>query len=251
MKQDLEYTVFIERYLMGEMSPEELNWFEKELDGNTNLRNEVELHKKVNSVLSDSEMIDLKNQLDTIHQEIKEAEENGQSKIRHSLKKAFYSTTALAVVVLMFTLYITNRNFSSDKLVEKYYEPELSSITFRGEAESEKALSEAMNFYNNRQYNEAIKIFENLLDDDNTKIGLNLYSGISHMEIDSYKIANERFQRIIDGKPNPFVESASWYLGLCYIMTDMPEEAKEQFEMLASTSKYYKKNAKKILRRLK
>jgi len=251
MKQDLEYIVFIDRYLKGEMSPEELSWFKKELEGNQALCNEVELHKKVNTALSNGEMIDLKNQLDLIHQEIEEAAEYGKSAARHIYRKVYYSTTTLVVAVLMFALYNTNRNFSSDKLVEKFYEPELASHAFRGELDSESMLVNAMDFYNNKQYNEAIALFETLLKEDASKMGLNLYSGISHMEINKYEAANEKFKRIIDNKPNPFVESATWYLGMCYVMTDERDKAAEQFEALAKNSKYYQKDARKILRRIK
>ena len=225
MKQDLEYTVFIDRYLKGEMSPEELNWFEKELEGNQALRNEIELHKKVDAVLSNGEMIDLKNQLDLIHQEIEEAAEHSQSAIQYIYRKVYYSATALVVAVLMFTLYITNRDFTSDKLIEKFYEPEHASLTLRGEIDGENMLLNAMDFYNNKQYGEAIALFETLLEEKEKKMGLNLYSGISHMEIQEYEEANEQFKHIIDNKPNPFVESATWYLGMCYVMTNDRDKA--------------------------
>ncbi len=251
MKQDLEYTVFIDRFLKGEMSPDELNWFEKELAGNQALSSEVELHKKVDATLSDGEMIDLKNQLELIHQEIEEATEYSQSAIRHIYRKIRYSGAALAVAVLLFTLYIANRDFSSDKLVEKYYNPEIASLTLRGDLDGESMLVNAMDLYNKKQYSEAIALFETLLKEDDSKMGLNLYSGISHMEIKEFKAANERFTKIINNKPNPFVESATWYLGMCYIMTDDRERAAEQFEALAKHSKYYEKDAKRILRRIK
>jgi tetratricopeptide (TPR) repeat protein len=251
MKQDLEYTVFIERYLRGEMGPDEHNWFEKEIEGNLLLRDEIELHKKIDIVLSDSDMIALKNQLDRIHEEIEEVTQNGQGAIRKIYRRVYYSATALVVGVLLFVLYLTNRNFSTNQLIEKFYEPNVASVTFRGNDSNENLLAHAMELYNKKEYKQAIQIFESILREDKSKIGLNLYSGISYMEIKEYEQANERFQRIIDNKPNPFVESATWYLGMCYIMTENQDKAIEQFEILAKGDGFYKKNAKKILRRMR
>lgn len=82
-------------------------------------------------------------------------------------------------------------------------------------------------------------------------MGLNLYSGISHMEIKEFQKANERFQIIIDNKPNPFVESATWYLGMCYLMTDEREKALEKFSILAKNKGFYQTDAQKIIKHLK
>ncbi len=251
MKQDLEYTVFIERFLRGEMSPEELNWFEKEIEGNQQLRNEIELHKKIDLVLSDKELIELKNQLDLIHQEIEEVTENGHGAIRKIYRRVYYSAAALVVGVLIFTLYLTNRNFTTQKLLDRFYEPDVASVTFRGTDSNKDLLAKAMDLYNNKEYGQAIEIFETILQEDKSKIGLNLYSGISHMEIQKYSAANERFRRIIDNKPNPFVESATWYLGMCYLFTENTDKALEQFETLVNTDGYYRRDAKRIIRRMK
>lgn len=251
MKQDLEYTVFIERYLRGEMIPDELNWFEKEIEGNQQLRSEIELHKKIDLVLTDNELIELKNQLDLIHQEIEEVTENGQGAIRKIYRRVYYSAAALVVGVLVFTMYLTNRNFTTQKLIDRFYEPEVASVTLRGTDSNKDLLAKAMHLYNNKEYGQAIEIFEAILQEDGSKIGLNLYSGISHMEIEKYDLANERFQRIIENKPNPFVESATWYLGMCYLQTEKKDKALEQFEVLADTDGFYRKDAKRILRRMK
>ena len=42
----IDFSHFIEKYIAGEMGEDERNWFEKELEGNDNLRNEVDLRKK-------------------------------------------------------------------------------------------------------------------------------------------------------------------------------------------------------------
>lgn len=251
MKQDLEYTIYIERYLRGEMNPEELRWFEKELDGNTALSNEIELHRKVDAVLSNGEMIELKKQLDLIHKEIEEVAQSGQGAIRKIYQRVYYTASVLAVGIILFTLFFATRNFSNHKLVEEYYQPDVASITYRSGDQSDMLLQDAMTFYSQKDYASAIKLFEKIQSKDQSKVGVNLYSGIANLEIKNYNKANQNFQTIIDQKPNPFVESATWYLGMCYIMTNDRTKAKEQFEVLVKSDGYYKKDARKILRRIK
>jgi tetratricopeptide (TPR) repeat protein len=251
MKQDLEYTIYIERYLRGEMTPEELRWFKKELDGNTALSNEIELHRKVDAVLSNGEMIELKKQLDQMHKEIEKVAESGKGAIRKMYQRVYYAASALAVGIILFTLFFANRNFSNNKLLEEYYQPDMASITYRSGDKSDMLLQDAMTLYTQKDYASAIVLFEKILSKDQSKVGVNLYSGIANLEVSNYNKANQNFQTIIDQKPNPFVESATWYLGMCYIMTNNREKAEEQFEILSKSDGYYKKDARKILRRIK
>lgn len=251
MKQEIDYTEFIERYIQGEMSPEEHNWFEKEIEGNLSLKDEINLRKQVDSVLSDKDLIDLKMQLDQIHQEIFEVTEKGKGAIRKIYRRVYLTASALAVFAIAFSVYMANRNFTGDKLVELYYQPAQTTMSFRSADPSQDILSRAMDLYNAKDYIRAIEVFEMLLHEDQSQIGLNLYSGISHMEIEQFDEANKRFKKILANQPNPFVESANWYLGMCYIMTNDRDKAATQFELLANTDGYYQDNAKKILKRIK
>jgi TolA-binding protein len=71
------------------------------------------------------------------------------------------------------------------------------------------------------------------------------------MEINEYAKANENFKRIIDHKANAFIESAEWYLGLCYLKTGDINKATEIFQTIAVSEGYYKKEARKVLKRIK
>ena len=56
----IDFSHFIERYIAGEMGEDEREWFEKELEGNENLRTEVNLRKKTDQVLKNQNVISLK-----------------------------------------------------------------------------------------------------------------------------------------------------------------------------------------------
>ena len=250
MRQDLDYNDFIERYLQGEMTPEEKMWFEKEIEGNMALYEEVKLRRQVDLVLSDKELVELKAQLEQIHMEIHEVTEKGRGAIRKIYHRVYYAAGALVMLIIGFSFYMYNRDFSNNKIIEAYYQPASANTTFRSGSAENDQLAKAMDYYKNHEYESAITLFEDILSKDPTKIGLNLYSGISHMEVKEYNAANESFQTIIQNQPNPFVESAKWYLGMCYIMTNKREKAAEQFKALADNKGFYQQDAKRILRRI-
>jgi tetratricopeptide (TPR) repeat protein len=125
-------------------------------------------------------------------------------------------------------------------------------MSFRSAADQvDNDLRSAMVHYENKEYTKAIALFEKVLNQDNSRIGLNLYSGISNMEIQEYEKANENFQKIIDHSTNAFVESAEWYLGLCYLKTEEMNKAKSVFSDIANREGYFRKDARKVLRKIK
>ena len=71
------------------------------------------------------------------------------------------------------------------------------------------------------------------------------------MEINEYGEANKKFNKIIDHKANAFIESAQWYLGLCYLRTEKSEKAKDIFSSIANSRSYYNKDARRILKKMK
>lgn len=250
MTQEIDYTKFIDRYLEDSMSLEEKNWFEKELEGNSSLQQDLDFHRKVNAVLSDKETIMLKEQLEKIHQEIAEKKEEEQSALaKINSPKVFTMITAIALL-FGFVFYDTTKDYASEDILSEYYEPVNAVENFRAFSDADQQISEAISLYEEKAYASAIKLFEEVLLEDPDMIGVNLYSGISYMELENYSSANDRFQKIIAQDPNPFVESATWYLGMCYLYTDEKDKAKSTFELLVHKDGYYKKEAKKILRRL-
>jgi len=254
MKQELNYTSYIDRYLDGTMGDSELKWFLKELEGNPQLQEDLRLHKQLGSVLSDQKTMDLHMQLETIHNDLfgKEKKENPfLTKRKKPLYIAVLSVAASLLLVVMVSK-INENPLGDQEIYSEFYKPADMGMVFRT-ANNEKVnkdLRSAMSLYEDKKYSEAIRIFENILKSDSSRIGLNLYSGISHMEIKEYEEANKRFNRIIEHKANAFIESANWYLALCYLMTEDADKAKDLFEEISGSNSYYKKEARRILKKM-
>ena len=252
MKKELDFSRYVDRYLEGVMSIEERIWFEKELQGNDPLQREMELQKSVSAMLADQEVLDLQMQLNDIHDQYF-GERKTILNVDRKVKKILYFSSA-AMVSLALSLFLLMHGVehtSNAELYARYFSPAEINMSFRaGTPSGNNELRSAMMLYENKDYKEAIKLFEKILSEDNSRIGLNLYSGISHMEIKEYDEANKRFKKIIDHKASAFVESAEWYLGLCYLKMDDDQKAKEVFDGIVKGKSYYSKDAKRILRQM-
>ncbi len=255
MKQEMNYSKYVDRYLDGVMSVDEQFWFEKELAHDRELQEEVRLQKSLQKMLAEKEVLDLESQLDTIYEQTyhpwRKTISSIPKNIKNSLNKYTVVAASIALVVIFSVTFLGKKISSGTELYNTHYQPAEISMSFRASAEDVNTdLRKAMNLYQNKEYAEAIQLFEKVLTEDNSRIGLNLYSGISHMEIEEYDEANESFNKIIDHKANAFIESAEWYLGLCYLKTNETEKAFEVFGEIVERDGYFKQDARKIMRKL-
>ena len=76
------------------------------------------------------------------------------------------------------------------------------------------------------------------------------------MEFQTSKIRNIpeaklSFTTVIDDNNNLFIETARWYLALCYVKTNDTDKAIVQLTAIKEDGGIYSKDAGKILRKLK
>jgi hypothetical protein len=76
------------------------------------------------------------------------------------------------------------------------------------------------------------------------------FMGLTQIETGKTGEAIGNFISVINNSGS-YVKEAQWYLGLAYLRNDDRKKAAECFKVLASSDGYYRKPAKKILRRLR
>jgi tetratricopeptide (TPR) repeat protein len=70
------------------------------------------------------------------------------------------------------------------------------------------------------------------------------------MEEKMYNEAEKSFTTVIDNNNNLFIESARWYLALCYVKTEDIDKAIPLFQSIRKEGGLYSKDAKKVLRKI-
>jgi hypothetical protein len=254
MKNDLNYAEFIERYLDGEMGKDEQLWFEKELDANPELQKELQLRRNINTAIHEKEVMELRSQLKEICSSPAYRETTVRKNTVVLYKKLLIAASFITIVIIgsFLVLFLRNKSYSNEEIYAMYYRPYEATMNFRSaDASINSDLRTAMKYYENKDFRNALVLFEKILNNDSSRIGLNLYSGISYMEVKEYNDANSNFQKIIDDKYSLYIEQAEWYLGFCYLMTDNTDKAKRQFKQIAGQNGYYTDKAIEILNKMK
>lgn len=246
----IDFSYFIERYIAGEMESTEKKWFEKELEGNDNLRREVVLRKKVDQSLVNHDLISLRNKLADL-------EKNRRTKVQavSGNKSAPIKYAAVFTGLLVIgTLFIQSfRDLSSEQLFSRYYQP----FEMVANARSSSALPEevlfntAIELFNNREFAEAASLFNEFLTKNPQRLDARFLHGMAEMEIDNYPGAIKSLSEVGSNNDNLFQDRAMWYLSLCYIATGERENAKRELTVIKdSENNKYRAKAKKILRHL-
>ena len=243
-----DFSYFIERYISNEMGVDEKKWFEKELDGNPALENELVLRRKTDSIIKNNDIMDLRAKLKSIEKS-RESVKTVHKPARPKLAK--YAATVGGVLIISSILLISNRDLNKEALYNRYYSPYESVSATRSLTPIASSLyTEAINYYNNEDYKKAAESLEELLSNDQGNMEYRFQLANSYMSMESYPEAGRSYLKVIADNNNLFIEDAQWYLGLCYVMTNDTEKAIKQMSLIAASESHYKSEAKKILRKI-
>lgn len=238
----------IEEFLDGSLIGEELDLFLKLKEQEEELNHEIDLRFGINQSLKDKGLFELKELLDKQKSNlyVKDPFQN----FRKDLFKTWHLAAAsfsLILVVGGLWYILSNKPYSTEKLVTKYYKPAHPIGQIRSvEISSGDALTEAFIYYKKNDFNGALKYFKSL---DN-QITAKFYSGVCYIELEDFDHAIESFAFVINDKDNLYVEQADWYLGLIYLMNNQRQLAISQFELIAKGDSYYAPQAEEIIKYL-
>jgi len=238
----------LEDFLDGNLNNEELSLLLKDLDNNKELAREMMLRLEVNQLIRDKGFLELQSKLEM------QLNNNYNNSAILSMGREFLKTWHLAAASFALVLVVgglwyilSNKPYSTEKLVTKYYKPANPILQIRSvEANNENTLAQAFGFYKENDFNNALKYFNSI----ENQITAKFYSGVCYIELEQLNNAIESFNYIINDNNNLFVEPANWYLGLIYLMDNQKSKAVEQFEKIAKEDNYYASQAKDILKYL-
>lgn len=242
-----DFSYFIERYNAGEMNEEEEKWFRKELEGNLKLREEVALRKHTDDILKKQDILSLRQKLAAIEKE-------REKKISPKKSPAYLKYAAvLAVLVAIGSVAVfSGKNLSTEEIFTKYYTQYAPPTVQRaGTSVTNDDFALAIEYYNTHDYEKAAGLFNKVLKSNPGDMQSMLLKGISNFEFNRYPEAKQSFTNVISDNNNLFIETAKWYLALCYIRTDEREKALQQLEAIKNEGSIYKDDARKIIKKLK
>jgi hypothetical protein len=241
----------ISRYLEGELDPSEVTRFEEALIEDHELQDELDLFRDVDFALADTDLLELRAQLDELHEELTPQFEK---RTRKSISKRVlnYAVAAsIAVIISLGTYSLFFKKMSNNNIVSQFYKPyDVTLVNRSANLVISDVLSQALYKYENAEYADAVELFKQVLIVNPKMTASNLYSGISYFELNEFENARSSLIKVIEHNNNLYIEQARWYLGLCYLMLDDKSNARQQFLELANKEGYYRDESQRILRKL-
>ncbi|MBK8884837.1 MAG: hypothetical protein IPN67_21530 [Bacteroidales bacterium] len=155
------------------------------------------------------------------------------------------------MAVIGGTFLYSGKNQGGD-VIDRYYkiyEPPTSQRSGIIEANADFTL--ALEFYNTNDFANAALFFSKVVESNPKDMQSVLLNGVSNFEDKKYPEAKLSFSTVIADNNNLFIETAKWYLALCYVKTNEKEKAINQLQIITREDGIYSKDAGKILRKLK
>jgi tetratricopeptide (TPR) repeat protein len=246
----IDFSYFIERYIAGEMSDAEKQWFLKELEDNEKLRIEVDLRKHTDEILKNQDVISLRSKLAKIENQRKIVKQPMKAN-KKTVYIKYAAVFAGLILIGSFTLF-QGRDLNSETIMKRYYkayEPPTSQRS--AQAGSDATFTLALEFYNTHDYEKAEVLFSKVLESKPNDMQTVLLKGVSNFEEKKFPEAKQSFGKVIDDKNNLYIDQAQWYLALCYLNTNETEKAKQLFKIIGKENGIYRNDARKIVRGIK
>jgi hypothetical protein len=240
--------VKLEDFLDGYLTDEKLNLFLNELESNEELQEELKLRLEVNQLIKDKGFIELKDKL-AIQLKNTDSKNAIISLGKDFLKTWHLAAASFALILVVGGLWyiLSNKPYSTEKLVSKYYKPASPILQIRSvQVNNDDALASAFKHYKENDFNNALKYFNSIENQFTSKF----YSGVCYIELEQFDQAIEAFTYIINDNDNLFVEQADWYLGLIYLMDNKKSNAIDQFTKISNGKGFYSAQANEIIKYL-
>ena len=231
----------IDAYLNGELNAEEQLQFEQELRSNTQLQQQVNAYRLLNSTVgkhqqAEQTLPELKKILDPLtHQYFKKE----KAKV-FTMKRTMYMLAAAASVVLILLLALPGTS------PDNYSFDDMPGAIVRG-TEDEKA--KAAQLFNSKQYADAAKAFQQLKATNVADATVDFYLGLSLLKTEKFADALPLFETLANGT-SVYAEDANFFAALSAYHLQQHDKAKEYAEKVKEGSRYWK-NAKAIKRKMK
>jgi tetratricopeptide (TPR) repeat protein len=241
--------LWMEQYLNDELSSEEIKNFEIKLKEDLDFRKEFELFKEINNTyknrIGNKEKVDaLKETLTQLNKKYIKSKSNNKN-IQKVININRYSKYLVAAGLVILAGFFFLKNGKPTYL--DYNDFEQIELTVRSN-ENNVHLKKAQEAFNVKNYSEAEKELEILINEDKTKVSLQLYLAICLLEQNKFKKAEKILKSIKDGN-SVYKTKATWYLALSKLKRQDYKACKKYLKMIPEDAPEYE-DVKELLKKL-
>ena len=237
----------MENYINGRMTAEEQQSFERELSSNSELREEVEMHRQL---VSSIETESVRQMLEQIHDENFAREETPLVSMR-SRSRYFPLAIAASIALLILAGWwvFSLQSSQPEALYAAYFTPAEGLPTTLGYADNAQ-FAEGMISYKLGAYAEALDYWKPLLSADPANDTLNYYSGLAYLASEQPDQAIAYLDKVVENESSGYNTDARWYLALAYLKNEQTTEAQALLQVLAEEDSPYQEESREVLEKL-
>ena len=246
--EEQDYIQF-EAYLLGDLSHKDLLAFNKRLDSDPQFKKSFEVYKDVSAYLkheitNEQVTSDFKANLDVISNKHFNTINEDENTTKPSGSSKFYKYAIAASVVVLLGFFVFNQ-FGGPKYGD-YNNFDTISLTVR--SSDDPNFSKAEQSFNSKDYKEAIKAFNAILENDFTNLEIQLYKSIALVETNKLKEAQILLGKITNGN-SAYQNKAKWILALSYLKQDNEAQCIKMLKTIPQDAEDYN-TAQELLQKL-
>lgn len=248
MDKDLPIEDDLQRYFDKEMNATEQQAFEKKLQTDPLLQQQLERLKLLSDSISYYGILNQVKEVRKLQEaEIKKAKATSETKVIRMNKTWRMAIIAAASIILIISLGITYTIYqlSSDKVFAENYVPYTINNTRSGQNQNTKVEEE----YARGNFKNVISLSAqgSLTNQDE------LLEGISFMQLNQWQNAIAQFRKIVTENENSFKQDAEYYLALTYIKNNEYSNALPLLEKIKADPDhlYHNQISQKLIREVK
>jgi FimV-like protein len=258
---------WIEQYLEGELTGDELIAFEKKMATDSSFAAEVKLQKEIAEAMAEDDVLSLSRKIRVIqHQKKRQSAGSGRIIIFRRLLQIAASVALLVAAYFVYENF--NQTYTPQELAAQYFSPDENishsiietdrsgdpDTSVQEKSELRKNIDaiwlEIQNLYSQKKYDQALeKLYTIQTLDPSFEIQsadeFYFYQGLFLMQDDQHKSAISSFQQV----KMTYTEKATWYSALSYLELGDVENAKQLLKEILSHDFYsFKESAKELMK---
>lgn len=241
MNHDQETYELIEAYLKGRLEGETLANFERTLQEDESLREEVELQRSVHQLLEEEDVQRLDETLTDIRAEY--MLEHGPQ--LWPFRKIWFAAAAVFVLAIAYIgFFRTGTGLSDQNLYQAYFEPYPADVTVRADEDSTSIsqLERALLAYESEEYQQALEELNSI---NNITTRGRFFQGLSYLALKQTERALSPLEEVSDDSNSVYAHPAIWYRALARLqlenraaaislLTQLSQEASGKYRNLAT-----------------
>ncbi|EPR72868.1 hypothetical protein ADIWIN_2191 [Winogradskyella psychrotolerans RS-3] len=246
--EEQDYIQF-EAYLVGDLSEEDLLAFNMRLESDPEFNKSFEIYKDLTSnlehqIANEREIFDFKANLDVISSQHFNAIHDEDLIIKPSPTSNFYKYAVAASVVILLGFFVFNQ-FGSPSY-DDYNNFDAISLTVR--SAEDDSFSKAEQNFNSQNYDDAIVVFNTILEADFSNLEIQLYKSIALVETNQFEEAEVLLNKLSNGN-SAYKNKAKWILALNYLKQNKESECINVLKTIPQDAEDYK-TAQELMKKL-